>query len=104
MIWVLSRLGDGFLGYAVCGKVIQASRVGVFGVCASSRFWRSGQGHMTGKMSSEAQKAVTARRGQKDRSRRLRKQKRQGRRTKKEARKHTHTAVSERAAVVWNRR
>lgn len=107
MIWVLSSFWGMDSSVTRCvEKVIQASRVGVVGVYTPSRIlavWA--KGHTTGKNELQRAKAVTARRGQKDRSRRFAQARRRHvAERRREARKHTHTAVSERAAVVWNRR
>lgn len=100
-------LGDGLLGYAVCRKGNSGiSCLASLGVYTPSRIlavWA--KGHTTGKNELQRAKAVTARRGQKDRSRRFAQARRRHvAEQRREARKHTHTAVSERAAVVWNRR
>ncbi|CAD0050648.1 unnamed protein product, partial [Aureobasidium pullulans] len=78
---------------------------GVVGVYTPSRMlavWA--KGHTTGKNELQRAKAVTARRGQKTDPDGLRKRGDGMSQNEEEKRKHTHTAVSERAAVVWNRR
>lgn len=76
LIWVLSFFWEMDSSVTRCvEKVIKASRVWRrWGFTLHLEFWRSGQkATRRAKTSSGRAKAVTARRGQKDRSRRLRK-------------------------------
>lgn len=95
------------LGYAVCRKGnSDISCLASLGVYTPSRIWRSGQ-KATRRAKNELRKSKG--RDGKTRTKRQIQTVAQARRRhvaeqRREARKHTHTAVSERAAVVWNRR